>query len=528
MPSGNGTAPAHASVAAPYDHEVVIVGAGFSGIGMAARLKDAGLDDFLIVDDGGGYGGTWYWNRYPGLAVDIPSFSYQYSFAKRTSWTRVYAPGGELRDYAEACARRFGLERHTRFHTQIMSATFDEPGHVWRLTTDSGSHLTARYVIDATGVLTRPKRPDIDGLDEFAGHTIHTARWDPHAELAGKRVAIIGTGASAVQVIPSIAADVEHLTVFQRTPVWCLPKLDGPLPTRLRNTLGQLPGAASAARVLSQTFVELSFPFAAHYHGLVPLSRAFEGRALAYLESQIPDPELRDKLTPRYGLGCKRPTFHNEYLSTFNRPNVLLEIDPIDRITPSGIRTQGGTEHAFDVLILATGFKVFDSGNFPKYPVSGRAGVDLERWWAEHRYQAYEGVSVPGFPNYFFMFGPYGYNGSSYFNLVETQSRHIARVLDHARSHDATLIEITREANDRYFAEMLRKRSRQIFWQSSCAGANSYYFDPHGDVPIRPVTTVETMWRARRFPLSDYRLQTALRPGSTGEPPRAASAASAA
>jgi cation diffusion facilitator CzcD-associated flavoprotein CzcO len=506
MPSGNGTALAHAPVAAPYDHEVVIVGAGFSGIGMGAKLKEAGFDDFLLVDDGDGYGGTWNWNRYPGLAVDIPSFSYQYSFAKRTSWSRVYAPGNELRDYAETCAHRFGLERHTRFNTLITSATFDETRHVWELTTDTGERIAARHLIDASGVLTRPKRPDIAGLDDFAGDTIHTARWDPNANLAGKRVGIIGTGASAVQLIPSIAPEVAHLTVFQRTPIWCLPKLDGPISTRVRNVLGQLPGAASAARIASQTIIELTFPFAAHYHGVVPLSKVFERQALAYLESEVTDPELRDKLTPRYGLGCKRPSFHNEYLSTFNRPNVLLETDPIERITATGIRTASGTDHDFDVLVLATGFKVFDSGNFPKYPVTGRGGADLERWWAEHRYQAYEGVSVPEFPNYFLMFGPYGYNGASYFNLVETQSRHIVRALGHARSRGATMIEVSPEANDRYFAEMLRKRGRQIFWQASCARANSYYFDPHGDVPIRPVTTIETMWRARRFPLSDYRL----------------------
>lgn len=490
----------------PLDHEVVIIGAGFSGIGMAERLQRGGERDFLIVDDGSGYGGTWYWNRYPGLAVDIPSFSYQYSFAKRTNWTRVYAPGEELRDYAESCARRFGLPERTRFNIEVTDARFDEATHSWTLETDAGERITTRHVIDATGVLTRPKRPDIPGLDEFTGETVHTARWDPTVALAGKRVAVIGTGASAVQLIPSIAADVEHLTVFQRTPIWCLPKLDGPISTRARSVLGHVPGAASTARLVSQTFVELSFPLAAHYHGTVPLSKVFEDRARAYLESQVPDPELRAKLTPRYGLGCKRPSFHNEYLATFNRPNVLLETDPIERITPGGIQTTTGTEHEIDVLVLATGFKVFDSGNFPKYPVTGRDGVDLEQWWGENRYQAYEGVSVPGFPNYFLMFGPYGYNGASYFNLVETQSRHIARILAHSRAEGATLVEISRAANDRFFAEMLRKRRRQIFWQASCAHANSYYFDPHGDVPIRPVTTIETMWRSRTFPLGDYRL----------------------
>ncbi len=489
------------------DPEVLIIGAGFSGIGIASSLDRAGISDYLLVEQGEGFGGTWYWNRYPGIAVDIPSFSYQYSYAKRTSWSRVYAPGAELRDYAERCAERFRLHNRVRFGTKITAATFDEEDHRWHLETDRGDAITARHVIDATGVLTQPKLPEIEGVETFAGVTMHTARWDHEQRLTGKRVAVIGTGASAVQLIPAIASDVEQLTVFQRTPIWCLPKLDGPLPRSVRWFMTRVPGGASAARLVSQSFVELIFPLAAHYHRMLRLGTVFESTARKYLRDQVQDAKLREKLTPRYSLGCKRPGFHNEYLATFNRANVTLEADPIERITAGGVVTQGGTAHEVDVLIHATGFKVFDPGNFPKYPVTGRAGLDLERWWDENRYQAYEGISVPGFPNYFTMFGPYSYNGSSYFNLVETQARHIVRALCHARSNNATLIEVTKEANDRYFAEMLRKRGRQIFWQDGCALANSYYFDQHGDVPLRPTSTIETMWRARRFPLDDYRLE---------------------
>jgi cation diffusion facilitator CzcD-associated flavoprotein CzcO len=486
----------------------VIVGAGFSGIGMARRLKRAGLDDYLLVELGDHFGGTWQWNRYPGIAVDIPSFSYQYSFAKRASWSRVYATGAELRDYAEQCATQFGLREKTRFGTRITAAAFDQPAHRWLLETDGGETISARHLIDASGVLTVPKMPEIPGVDGFAGATMHTARWDPEQSFAGKRVAVIGTGASAVQVIPAIAPEVAHLTVFQRTPIWCLPKLDGPLPPWLHWTLNRIPGSAEAFRLLSQSLVELSFPLAAHYHRRVPLASLFEAQARAYLRSQVHDPDLREKLTPKYAMGCKRPSFHNEYLATFNRHDVTLETDPIERITASEVITASGTEHEIDVLVLATGFKVFDPGNFPKYQVSGRDGRDLERWWTEHRYQAYEGVSVPGFPNYFLMFGPYGYNGSSYFNLIETQSRHIVRCLSHADELGATLVEVRDEANNRYFAEMLRRRGTQVFWQDSCVLANSYYFDPlHGDVPLRPSPTIETMWRSRRFPLSDYRFE---------------------
>ena len=487
------------------DHDVLVIGGGFSGIGASIALEKAGIRDYRIVDDNDGFGGTWRWNTYPGIAVDIPSFSYQYSFEKRTDWSRTYAPGRELRAYAEDVAQRHGLAAKARFGVRVDGATYDEDDHAWTLSTRDGETLTARHVVDATGVLTNPKPPGIEGVEAFAGTTLHTARWDHSVDVRGKRVAVIGTGASAVQLIPAIVDEVEHLTVFQRTPIWCLPKFDKPIPQAVGRTLRRVPGTEALARALSQALVEVTFTFAAHYHRGFPLTSLVEKSARKHLEQEVHDPVLRDKLTPRYALGCKRPSFHNEYLATFNRGDVLLETTPIARVNPGGIVTEDGIEHEVDVLVLATGFQVFDAGNLPKYPVTGRDGADLFTYWDENRHQAYEGISVPGFPNYFYMFGPYGYNGSSYFNLVETQARHIVRCLRHARERGATQVEVTREANDRYFAEMLRRRTRQVFWSESCANANSYYFDKHGDVPLRPVTTLETIWRARRFDLGDYR-----------------------
>lgn len=487
------------------DHDVVIIGAGFSGIGAAISLGRAGIDDVLIVELGEAFGGTWMWNTYPGVAVDIPSFSYQFSFEKRADWSRVYAPGTELRAYAEHCARKYGLHAKARFRTRITATTFDEDADLWRLETDGGDELTARHVIDASGVLTHPKKPDIPGVDDFAGVTVHTSRWDHGLSLEGRRVGVIGTGASAVQLIPAVVDETAHLTVFQRTPIWCLPKLDGPISSRARTVLGRVPGAKTATRLASQALVELTFPVAAHYHRTLPMATWFEKAARRYIAQEVHDPVLREKLTPRYAMGCKRPSFHNEYLRTFNRDDVTLETTPIARIEAGGVVTDDGTLHELDVLVLATGFKVFDPGNMPAYRVTGPGGADLEEFWDRNRFQAFEGVSVPGFPNYFTMFGPYAYNGSSYFNLVETQARHITRVLRHARDTAATRVEVTREANDRYFAEMLRRRDRQVFWQESCGLANSYYFDKHGDVPLRPVPTLETMWRSRRFALDAYR-----------------------
>lgn len=489
------------------EHEVIIVGAGFSGIGAAIKLREAGFDDFLIVDEADGVGGTWHWNTYPGIAVDIPSFSYQFSFEQRAGWSRTYAPGRELKAYAESCVDKYGLRPRIRFGTTITEAEFDEHGCRWRLRTATGDELTARFVISATGVLTRPKLPEIPGVDTFAGVTMHTSRWDHRQDLRGKRVAIIGTGASAVQVIPETAPRVEQLVVFQRTPIWCLPRLDLPLPKPVQWAL-RLPGARSLTRLISQTYVELTFPIAAHYHKNLPTAAIGERAGLAHLRSQVKDPVIREKLTPRYALGCKRPSFSNDYLATFNRDNVVLETDPIEAITSTGVRTATGTEYPVDILVLATGFKVMESGNMPTYRLRGIGGLDLEKWWDENRLQAYEGVSVPGFPNFFSIIGPYGYNGSSYFALIENQTRHILRCLRHARAGNATVVEVTKEANDRFFQEMLDRRGGQVFWQDSCAVANSYYFDKHGDVPLRPSTTVEAAWRSGHFDLADYRFAT--------------------
>ena len=466
-------------------------------------LDRAGLHDYLIIEAADGVGGTWYWNTYPGIAVDIPSFSYQFSFEQSPDWSRTYAPGSELRAYAEHCADKYQLRSRIRFGTRVLSAGFDEPTGRWRVDLDSGETLTTRFLINASGALTIPNLPDIAGVDTFAGITMHTARWDHDQDLTGKRVAVIGTGASAVQVIPEIAPTVRSLTVFQRTPIWCFPKFDVPLPKAARTAM-RIPGGSSLQRLLSQAFVELTFPIAAHYFTLNPLANRMSDAGRAYLRKQVRDPVLRDKLTPRYAVGCKRPAFHNTYLSTFNRDNVELVTEPIDHISADAVVTADGRTHTVDVLILATGFKVMDTDSIT-FPVTGSGGVSLVDYWESNRLQAYEGVSVPGFPNLFTVFGPYGYVGSSYFALIEAQTHHITRCLREARRRGATRVEVSREANDRFFAEMMRKRHRQIFWQDSCAQANSYYFDKNGDVPLRPDTTVQAYLRSRRFPLDDYR-----------------------
>jgi cyclohexanone monooxygenase len=476
------------------DYHTAIVGAGFSGIGAAVKLDKAGLHNYVIVEAGDGPGGTWHWNTYPGVAVDIPSFSYQFSFEQRPDWRRTYAHGHELKAYAEYCAGKYGIRSKIRFNTKVVDATFDDEQDLWRLDLDSGEQITARFLVNAGGVLTTPKLPDIAGVDSFGGITIHTARWDRTQDLTGKRVAIIGTGASAVQVIPEIAPIVDHLTVYQRTPIWCFPKLDVPLPRAARMAM-RVPGGMAVQRLLSQAYVELTFPLSAQYFTVFKLAKRAEAMGKAFLKREVKDPVIREKLTPQYAVGCKRPGFHNTYLSTYNRENVELVTDPIDKITPTGVATVEGDLREVDVLILATGFKVMDVDSLT-YEITGRGGMTMSRFWQENRLQAYEGVSLPGFPN--------GFVGSSFFALIETQTHHIVRCLKRAERQGATRVEVTEEANARYFDECMRRRHTQIFWQDSCNLANSYYFDSHGDVPLRRATTLETIWRSRRFPLEDY------------------------
>ena len=360
------------------DYHTLIVGAGFSGIGTAIKLDKAGLSDYLVIEAGAEAGGTWYWNTYPGIAVDIPSFSYQFSFEQSPDWSRTYAPGRELKAYAEHCVEKYGLRPKIRFNTKVLGADFDDEHDLWRVQLDSGEILTSRFLVNACGVLTTPKLPDIDGVDSFAGLTMHTARWDHRQDLTGKRVAIIGTGASAVQVIPEIALIVKRLTVFQRTPIWCFPKFDVPLPTAARWAM-RVPGGKAVQRALSQAYVEITFPLAAQYFTVNPLAKRMGKVAEAYLRKQVDDPDLRDQLTPRYAVGCKRPGFHNTYLSTFNRDNVRLVVEPIDKITGSGVATTDGDTHEVDVLILATGFDVLDADEILTYPVTGRGGRSLSR-----------------------------------------------------------------------------------------------------------------------------------------------------
>ena len=494
------------------DHEVAIIGAGLSGLGTGAALDRAGIGDYVIFERARDVGGTWRDNTYPGVGVDIPTFAYQFSYDLKPDWSRVFADGAEVKGYIDEFAVKHALLPKIRFEHEVTARIWDADEHLWRLAMNGGGEeVTARFVVSAIGAFVDPRPAGIAGLDEFEGKVIHSARWDHDYDLAGKRVAIVGTGASAVQIVPSIARDVARLDVYQRTPIWVAPKFDPPIPGWVKRVFARVPAVQKLAYRVASAITELVLIFMAVNYGRLPyFARAVERNNLRWLAREVRDPELRRKLTPDYSFGCKRPSVSNHYLRTFNRDNVELITESIDRVTATGVRAADGSEREVDALILATGFRMAsDPENFRRTPVRGRDGFDLADHYARNRLKAYESVSMPGLPNHFMIFGPYGWTGASWHVLVQTASRHIVRVVTECRRRDATEVEVTPEATDDYHSMIERRMAGSVWLTADCATANSYYFDHHGDVPyLRPTSARRADRASRTFPLDHYRYRS--------------------
>lgn len=489
------------------DHNVVIIGAGLSGIGVARDLLRAGVKDVAIFERASGVGGTWRDNTYPGIGVDIPAQAYQFREACNPDWSRFYAKGPEVLAYVERLADEFGVRQLIRFDSEVGERHWDDDADVWRLQVN-GKEVTARFVVVAAGPFPEPKPPELPGLDAFTGTVLKSASWDHGVDLKGKRVAVIGTGASAVQIVPEIAHEVGHLDVYQRTPIWVFPKIDPTTPAAVKGFFRRIP----FAQRLLQEGLELAFAGGLvygvmYYANVKAVPKAVAGflKHVTY-RIAVPDKELRAKLTPDYDFGCKRPAASSNYLPTFMRENVDLVTDPIETITAQGIRTRGGRERPVDVLVLATGFRLFfDPQIYRDTPVIGRDGFDLAEFFQSHEPWSYHGISVPGLPNYFQVFGHYGWTGGTWHSVVDTAGAHISRVIAEAQRLGATDVEVRREATDAWTAKVRARYATSLFQVGNCATANSYYFDHNGESAyIRPMSTQAARRSSRTFPLRDY------------------------
>ena len=475
-------------------HRTVIVGTGFSGIGMAIRLLREGDRDFVLLERAGEVGGTWRDNTYPGCRCDVPSHLYSFSFAPNPNWSSTFSPQPEILGYLRDVAARFGVLPHVRFETELQLAEWDESQGRWLIETSQGA-LSADVLITAQGPLSEPLVPELPGLDSFGGTIFHSARWDHDHDLAGERVAVIGTGASAIQFVPKIQPEVGQMHVFQRTPPWIMPHPNRRLSEFERKLYNRLPAAQLAMRAgiywARETFV-LQFRNER-------MRRMATRLALRQLSEQVPDPELRAKLTPHYELGCKRILPTDEWYPALMQPNVELVTDGIREIRPHSIVAADGTEREVDTIIFGTGFHVTD------LPISeqvrGRDGRTLAETWGGSP-NAYKGAAAAGFPNLFFLVGPNtGLGHNSIVFMIESQINYVAGALNALRG-GAGYLEVRPEAQAAY-NDHIDRMTEGTVWVSG--GCSSYYIDARGrNSTIWPTFTWPFRQRTREFDAVAY------------------------
>ncbi|MHB1444451.1 MAG: flavin-containing monooxygenase [Acidimicrobiales bacterium] len=487
----------------------IIIGAGMAGIASAVKLRAVGLDDFVIYEKADRLGGTWRDNTYPGVACDVPSHLYSYSFAPNPDWTHVFSPGPEICAYLEAVATEHDL--HGRIVLGAEVTRLERHGRLWHLFTAEGREDRAEVVIAATGVLHHPAYPDIEGMEDFAGPVFHSARWDHSVELRGARLGVIGTGSSAVQITGAVVDEVTELVLFQRTAQWILPVANPPVSEEDRLRFRAHP---ETMRVLKENLAQT---FTANFADAVIDAESAGARQLeevcrAHLMDSVADPDLRERLRPDYRAACKRLVVSPDFYAAIQKPNARLVTDPILRVEPGGVRTADGVLHGLDVLVLATGFQV-DRFLRP-IQVLGRHGVELDQVWAE-RPSAYLSVSVPGFPNLFLLNGPNGPVGNfSLIDVAECQLDYIIQLLGAVLAGAAAEVGARPEAAERFEAERVAAASRTI-WVTGC---RSWYLDDRG-VPAAWPWTMERFRQAMARPnMDDFELVGGPTPGPAGPP----------
>ncbi|MFE3189471.1 flavin-containing monooxygenase [Nocardia sp. NPDC059240] len=487
------------------DHEVVVIGAGFGGIATGVELRKQGIEDFVLLEKHAGIGGTWWANTYPGIAVDIPAIYYSFSYEPFRS-TRLFPPGHEVQAYAEHIVDKYGLRDRIRLGVTFTGAHWDDSTHLWHLDFADGSRMTCRYLIPALGILEQAKLPEIPGIESFAGKIVHSAQWDHDFDYAGKRIAVIGTGASGLQIIPEMAKIAGHLTVFQRTPIWLAPKPDIRIDWGLDQALKR-PALRKAVRYTIATALDAVLVVGVRALSATPaaipyVTKVAQGATRMWLR----DKELADKLVPGYAPGCKRPSLSNEYFRTFKQKDrVSLVTEKMVEVTGNAVITADGTAHEIDVLVCATGFRVCEKGFSPGMPIHGMNGRELGDYWHENHYHAYEGVTVPGWPNLFLVCcGPNTIVPSSILTTAENNAILASRAIAAARRRGSTRVEVRQQPFDD-FARMCVERAEGSMWMASpCAGSNTYYVNYQNELAIRPTTVLSQWWAARFLRTGDF------------------------
>ena len=489
---------------------VAILGTGFSGLGMAIGLKQSGEENFVVLERAGEIGGTWRDNTYPGCACDVQSHLYSFSFALNPHWSHTYSSQGEIWEYLRRCARRFGVLPHIQWHCELQNAAWNENDRRWLITTSQGQFTTDVFIL-GNGPLSEPSLPAIPGIENFEGTLFHSARWNYDYDLRSKRVAVIGTGASAIQFIPRIQPQVGHLSLFQRTPPWILPRMDRTIPTWQKTLYSLFPLLQRMERSQMYWLRELTA------YGLIykpSILKTAIQLAQQHLQTQIPDPVLREKLTPHYMLGCKRILLSDDFYPALTQPNAELVTEHIREVRAHSIVTQDGREHEVDTIICGTGFHVTDT-RLPQY-IHGCGGQSLADSWNVKGPNAYLGTTVPSFPNLFLLIGPStGLGHNSMIFMIESQIAYILDCLRTMHKQDLQAVEVLPETQEAFYAEMQRRMQGTV-WTSGCS---SWYLDAKGhNTTLWPGFTFEYRYRTHRFDSQHYKLISRQTPTRSTEP----------
>ena len=483
------------------DHvRVAVIGSGFSGIGTAVRLLQEGIRDFVVLERAGTLGGTWRDNTYPGCACDVPSHLYSFSFAPNPDWTHVFSRQPEIRSYLERTAADFGVLPHLYVGTDVVAAHWDEPAQLWRLETTRGP-LTAQVLVSGCGGLVEPALPAVPGLATFTGTTFHSARWNHEVDLTGKRVGVIGTGASAIQFVPHLQQTAGQVTVFQRTAPWVVPRRDRPLTAVEQRVFRRFPAAQQAARGGIYWARELQL---LAFTGKGRLRAIAEKQALAHLARQVADPALREALTPDYRMGCKRVLISNDYFPAVAAPNVSLVPYGVTEVRGSTVVAADGSEHELDVLVFATGFQVMD---LPvAHRLTGRSGETLAEHWQARPVTAHRGTTVAGFPNLFLLLGPNTALGhSSVVLMIEAQISYVVAALKAMDRHGAGSVDVRQSQQDRYNTDLQRQLATTVWSQGGC---KAWYTDDSGhNFTLWPTHTYTFRQQTARFDEEAYELR---------------------